>query len=197
MTAPDTSILTSPATVATGQTTTAYENPFIRVGTTPVRFPNGAVGNYSTVTIGTGRGVLIVPTATGVNGWDGVSYGMLAVHRFPVGATLLELPRGGADAGEGYLTAAIREAVEELGQCWGGATYQRLGLLHPDSGLLTTEVAVYTAHLQQAPAAGHVEEITGAAQVWIPAEQMPALIAGGNITDAMTLAALTLAAYAG
>ena len=197
MTAPDTSALTSPATVAAGETTTAYENPFIRVDTTPVTFPNGALGNYSTVTIGTGRGVVIVPTATGVNGWAGTSYGLLAVHRFPVGATLLEFPRGGADAGEGYLTAAIREAVEELGPCWGGATYQRLGLIHPVSGLLTTEVAVYAAHLAQAPAADHVEDITGAAQVWVPAARFPELIAAGRITDAMTLSALALASCAG
>lgn len=195
MTTPDTRTLTSPATVASGETTTAYENPFIRVDTTPVTFPNGALGNYSTVTIGTGHGVVIVPTAVGAAGHPGLSYGMLAVHRFPVDATLLEFPRGGADAGEGYLTAAIREAVEELGPCWASADYARLGLIHPDSGLLTTEVAVYAAHLEQAPAADHVEDITGAQQVWVPAGQLPELIAAGRITDAMTLSALTLAAH--
>lgn len=179
--------------VPAGERTTAYENPFIRVDTTPVCLPNGAVGNYSTVTIGTGHGVVIVPTATGGNGWAGTSYGLLTVHRFPVGATLLEFPRGGADAGEGYLTAAIREAVEELGPCWARADYRRLGLLHPDSELLTTQVAVYAAHLEHAPAADHVEDITGAAQVWVPVEQLAELIAVGRITDAMTLSALTLA----
>ncbi|GAA1747301.1 NUDIX hydrolase [Kocuria aegyptia] len=183
----------APATVAAGGSTTAYGNPFIRGDTTPVTFPNGAVGNYSTVTIGTGHGVLIVPTADGVAGIPGTSYGLLAVHRFPVSATLLEFPRGGADAGEGYLTAAIREAVEELGPYWARADYRRLGLLHPDSGLLTTQVAVYAAHLEHAPAAGHIEDITGATQVWIPAGQLTELITGGRISDAMTLAALALA----
>ena len=43
----------------------------------------------------------------------------------------------------------------------------------------------------------HVEDITGAAQVWVPAARFPELIAAGRITDAMTLSALALASCAG
>ncbi len=134
--------------------------------------------------------------ATGVNGWAGTSYGLLTVHRFPVGDTLLEFPRGGAGAGEDAAAAAVREMVEEMGPAWAGATLKRLGTIHPDSGLLTTEVTVYAAHLDYAPDTGHVEGITGAAQVWVSASGMPQLIGSGAITDAMTLAALALAVCA-
>ena len=90
----------------------------------------------------------------------------------------------------------MREAVEEMGPAWAGATLKRLGVIHPDSGLLTTEVAVYAAHLDAVPDTDHVEGITGAAQKWVPASALPQLISSGAITDAMTLSALTLAVCA-
>lgn len=192
-----TDLASAPAVLSTmpaGDTATVYANPFISVENTPVRFPNGKAGTYSTVTIGTGRGVLIVPMAK-APGWEGTSCGLLEVPRFPVGSTLLEFPRGGCEPGEDPEAAAAREAVEELGPGWERATFKRLGVMYPDSGLLTTEMTVYAARLDTVPDPGHVESLTAAAQQWIPISSVPTLVATGRIADGMTLAAITLASY--
>jgi ADP-ribose pyrophosphatase len=182
------------ATMPAGAPATVYANPFISVEDTPVRFPNGKAGTYTAVTIGTGRGVLVVPMI-GASGWAGASIGLLQVHRFPVGRTLLEFPRGGCEPGEEPEEAARREAVEELGDGWAYTRLQHLGVLYPDSGLLTTQMTVYAAHLETVPDPGHVKSLTGATQQWVSISKASALVATGHITDGMTLAAITLASY--
>lgn len=165
---------------------TVLENPFIRVDTDDVVFPNGNPGSYSVITSGTGMGVIVIPFAN-VHGQ--AHLGLVKQYRYPVKQFTLEFPRGGStdlDPAE-----AIRELVEETGLIAGSAT--RLGTIWPDTGILNTEVAVWkTAHNPQGLKPGHVEGETGGSLQWYSHGEIVGLMRQGRIRCGMTLAALAL-----
>jgi 8-oxo-dGTP pyrophosphatase MutT (NUDIX family) len=177
---------TVPGTIERLDGETVLENPFIRVDTDTVRFPNGAIGNYSTITSGTGLGVIAIPFVN----FRGVPHlGLVRQYRYPTGSFTLEFPRGGSD--DLSLDEAARELIEETGLDYGSAT--RLGTLRPDTGILTTEVSVWkTMHGKEHLRPGHVEDETGAKVEWHSYGEILGLVKGGKITCGMTLAALTL-----
>lgn len=165
---------------------TVLENAFIRVDTDAVRFPNGALGNYSTVTSGTGLGVIAIPF---VNFRGTPHLGLVRQYRYPTGEFTLEFPRGGSD--DLSLDEAARELIEETGLDYRAAT--RLGTLRPDTGILTTQVAVWkTMHSAEHLRPGHVEDETGAKVEWYSYGELLGMIRNGKITCGMTLAAVAL-----
>lgn len=177
---------TVPGTIERLDGRTVLENPFIRVDTDTVRFPNGAIGNYSTVTSGTGLGVIAIPF---VNFRGNAHLGLVRQYRYPAGQFTLEFPRGGSE--DLSLDEAARELVEETGLDYTSGTL--LGTLRPDTGILTTEVAVWkTVHGKEHLRPGHVEDETGAKIEWYSYGELLGLIRGGKITCGMTLAALAL-----
>ncbi|MCU6479014.1 NUDIX hydrolase [Arthrobacter sp. A2-55] len=178
----------TPATIERVGTHVAYENPFIRVDLDDVVFPNGARGSYSRVTLGTGLGVVAVPYAN----FRGIPYlGFVEQHRYPIDEVTLEFPRGGSD--DLSLSEAARELVEET-----GLTYQSghlLGFIRPDTGILTTKVAVWqTSHLLQSIESRHVEDETGCRLRWYSHGEVLGLIRNGRISCGITLAAFALLA---
>lgn len=177
---------TIPGTIERLDGETVLENPFIRVDTDTVRFPNGAIGKYSTITSGTGLGVIAIPFVN----FRGIPHlGLVRQYRYPTGAFTLEFPRGGSE--DLSLDEAARELIEETGLDYSSAT--RLGTLRPDTGILTTEVAVWkTVHGKEHLRPGHVEDETGAKVEWHSYGEILGLIRGGKITCGMTLAALSL-----
>lgn len=165
---------------------TVLENPFIRVDTDAVRFPNGALGNYSTVTSGTGLGVIAIPF---VNFRGTPHLGLVRQYRYPTGDFTLEFPRGGSD--DLSLDEAARELIEETGLDYRSAT--RLGTLRPDTGILTTQVAVWkTFHGIEHLRPGHIEDETGAKVEWYSYGELMGMVRYGKITCGMTLAAIAL-----
>lgn len=165
---------------------TVLSNGFVKVDTDRVRFPNGAIGNYSKVTSGAGLGVLAVPFVN----YRGSAYiGLVRQYRYPIGYHTLEFPRGGSlTLG---LEEAARELAEETGLQYRSAT--RVGTLRPDTGLLTTEVAVWkTVHQATDIRPDHIEHETGATVHWFSHGEVLGMIAGGKITCGMTLAAFAL-----
>lgn len=165
---------------------TVLENAFIRVDTDSVRFPNGALGNYSTVTSGTGLGVIAVPF---VNFRGTPHMGLVRQYRYPTGEFTLEFPRGGSD--DLSLDEAARELIEETGLDYRSAT--RLGTLRPDTGILTTQVAVWkTIHGPEHLRPGYVEDETGAKVEWYSYGELLGMIRNGKITCGMTLAAFAM-----
>ena len=71
-----------------------------------------------------------------------------------------------------------------------------LGVLHPDTGVLATTVAVWSAAVPWSDAmatSGRVEEESGAVVEWLPAGGWLGMVYSGQITRGMTLAAYTLA----
>lgn len=165
---------------------TVLENQFIRVDTDTVRFPNGAIGNYSTITSGTGLGVIAIPFVN----FRGIAHiGLVRQYRYPSGEFTLEFPRGGSD--DLSLDEAARELVEETGLDYSSGTL--LGTLRPDTGILTTRVAVWkTIHGTEHLRPGHIEDETGAKIEWYSYGHLLGMIRSGKITCGMTLAALSL-----
>lgn len=162
------------------------ENRFIRVDTDTVRFPNGSLGEYSVVTSGAGLGVIAVPF---INFRGNPHLGLVRQYRYPLKDFSLEFPRGGSD--DLSLDEAARELVEETGLEFHSAT--RLGTLRPDTGILTTEVAVWkTIHGASHLHPGYIEDETGASIEWYGFGEILGMVRSGRITCGMTLAALAM-----
>lgn len=166
---------------------TVYANPFVSLDTDAVRFPDGALGSYTTITVGAGVGVIAVPTVEqdGQRHW-----GLVRQYRYPTGEYSLEFPRGSSK--DLSANEAARELVEETGLSVGTAT--RLGEVRPDTGILTTRVAVWhTPMTTDSLSHEHEEAATGARLQWATDTQMRELVRHGQITCGMTLAAYALA----
>lgn len=177
---------TAPGIIEFLEGTTVLENRFIKVDTDAVRFPNGALGHYSTITSGTGLGVIAIPF---VNFRGTPHLGLVRQYRYPVGQFTLEFPRGGSD--DLSLDEAARELIEETGLDFTSGTL--LGTLRPDTGILTTEVAVWkTVHGIEHLRPGFVEDETGAKIEWYSFGQVTGMVRNGKITCGMTLAALAM-----
>lgn len=162
-----------------------FEDPFVSVEIDAVRFPDGHEGTHARVRSGLGRGaVAIVRSAQ--RGFARIAF--VQQDRYAVGRTTLELPRGGTD--EDTLAGVIREVSEELGIK--GVSPVLLGTIHPDTGLLTTEIDVYLVNTEGAPPAKHREAATGLEAVWAEPGEIAGWIRNGGITCGITLASLAL-----
>lgn len=163
-----------------------FANRFVRLDNDTVQFPDGTIGTYAVVTSGTGRGCVAVPVLNH-RGHDYI--GFVTQYRYPILAHSLELPRGGTK--DLSSDEAAREMAEEMGLPTGSSQY--LGRVRPDTGLLSTDVAVW---LMRQPASSlnntHVEEETGAYTSWIHYGDVLGLMRSDRITCGITLAALGL-----
>ncbi|HEX9086741.1 MAG TPA: NUDIX hydrolase [Arthrobacter sp.] len=184
ITEPDTTTAGHPIQRIAGRT--VLENPFLRVDTDDVVFPNGAPGAYSVVTSGTGLGVIAVPFVN----FRGIAYlGLVRQYRYPMKDYTLEFPRGGSD--NLSLAEAARELVEETGLQATSAT--PLGIIWPDTGILSTQVSVWkTTHASNGLRPEHVEDETGAHVLWYTHGEIIGMIRRGWIRCGMTLASLAL-----
>jgi ADP-ribose pyrophosphatase len=139
-----------------------------------VEFPSGARGKYHRVTSGTGLGVVVMPLFRG-------RVALVSQHRHPLGKVMWELPRGGADS-----TEVASEAVRELSEETGGHVREltSLGVVHPDSGLLTTTVHLFLAELtgDDLRPLDEVEDLR-----WVEVADLDRVLLE-EVTDALTLA---------
>ncbi len=109
-------------------------------------------------------------------------------YRPAIAAWSWELPRGMGEDGDPLVDAA-RELREETGLV--AASVRMLGFIYPNTGLLRTRVAVVGAQIVDVrPTSepdGEIAELR-----WVDAAALSALIACGDITDGLSLAALML-----
>lgn len=103
----------------------------------------------------------------------------------------LEAPRGYGGIGENSETCAIRELYEETGFLLSAENLERIGLIRPNTAILSSSIPVYFIESNQALRINETDsEICNV--VCIPKEDIHKEVASGKITDGITLAALSL-----
>ena len=171
----------------------AYSEPtnrWVKVYFDHVRFPNGFEGRYNRIIEGNGTpGVAILPLRNN-------TVGLVRQDRYPIEREVWEIPRGFGDSGDQFADAR-REIEEETGLV--PCELIKLGVVHPNSGLLASAVNIFAAlctedHLREVARSldGEVIEFR-----WFAVSDVFDHIKGGYITDAFTIVAITHARLKG
>lgn len=165
-----------------------YCNDYVSVYDDEVEFgPTGRTGSYLRIVESDGAaGVLGVPVCRG-------RVGLVLTYRYPAQAWEWGFPRGFAH-GSDPQDSIRAELVEELGA--EPESLRVVGVMTPNSGLLSTRVVVFLAEYAQESRAptdrGEVERIR-----WVTADELFQELRNGDIQDGMTLAAVALAVASG
>lgn len=114
---------------------------------------------------------------------------LVKVFRYPTGVFSIEVPAGSSE-NEDLLAAAKRELAEETGLI--ARTWVKLGVIYPAVGFLNQPNHIFLAtNLKQTSNNRQAEEgIKETLVISLP--KIMRLIAQGKITDAQTIAAITL-----
>lgn len=157
-----------------------------------VELPNGHSYEMSVVTPGTGVGSIIVPLAR----HRGMVYvGLVEQWRETLQQRTIELPRGGtSDLSQ---EEALREANEEIGTEIDSLRF--VGTISPDTGLLTTKVAVWIGAYPREVLDKKITRPNENDMVlrWEPAAVADGLLMRQPVVCSMSVAALHLVARTG
>lgn len=165
------------------ESTTVYENPWMRVYEDRVVNPGGGENRYGWVHF-RNRAVAIVPLDTRR---DGDHTWLVGQDRYTLGEYSWELPMGGAPLAEDPLAAAKRELREETGLT--ARRWRELMRLHTSNSITDEVGIVYVAEdLAEGPTA--FEETEDLAIRRLPLAEAVAMCLDGRITDAISVAAL-------
>jgi ADP-ribose pyrophosphatase len=165
------------------------EDEYVRIVRDPVVFPDGHEGTYLRIVELSGLeqpvGAAVLPIL------DDTVY-LRRMYRHALRSWELEIPRGFRNPGHSLDATAIAELDEEL-----GLTVRELiplGVIAPNSGLLSSTVAVFCAFVgeNQANSRPEANEAMGEI-VRLSADELADAIKEGVIRDAFTLSALHLA----
>jgi ADP-ribose pyrophosphatase len=154
-----------------------YRNPWLAVHVHEIIHPTGAPGEHIAIEAGRASAVLVV---------DGDAFVLAAQARFAADARMLEIVKGGADAGEDALACAQRELREELGLL--AEDWVPLGITYELPSIIEEPVALFLARdIRQVSSAP--EEVEAIDAVRIPIDDAYRAARDGRIDDAVTLAA--------
>lgn len=109
--------------------------------------------------------------------------------RYPLGRFLLEIPAGGIDPGEGPIDSVRRELQEEIGYL--PRKIDKLGGFYAIPGYGTEYIHCFLA-TDLVPARLVAEDTDDIELVRVSRDEIPRLIASGEICDAKSIAALLM-----
>jgi 8-oxo-dGTP pyrophosphatase MutT (NUDIX family) len=160
-----------------------YRNQFASIYDDEVAFADGREGRYLRVLESDGDPSVAILAVSGGRA------ALVRTYRYALGSWEWAIPRGFAHGGDPVVSAR-EELEEELGQP--PADLIRIGAVTPNSGLIQGHVEILLA-TYAAPAivpadTGEVAEIR-----WVPLSALYGEIASGQIQDAFTISALTIA----
>lgn len=155
-----------------------YRNPWLAAEVHDIIHPSGVQGEHLLV---------VTPPCSAVVIADGGDLLFARQPRFAAQAEIVEIVKGGAEPGETPLECAQREAREELGVV--AAHWQPLGRLYEIPSLVNEPIELFLArgieHVDT-----ELEEVESIELVRIPEEVAIGAAASGQLTDAVTVAAL-------
>jgi 8-oxo-dGTP pyrophosphatase MutT (NUDIX family) len=161
-----------------------YENPWLRFEAHDIIHPNGTRGEH---------GLVVPPEAVGVVVLDGDDVLLVRQARFAIDASVIEVVKGGAHAGEAALAAAKRELREELGRI--ATRWEPLGAAHEIPSVVSVCVNLFLAR-DLTSTATDFEAVESIEPVRMPFADALHAAATGALTDAISVVALFRAAYA-
>lgn len=164
----------------------AYENAWLTLYHDEVIRPDGKPGIYGVVHY-RNVAVGVVP----IDGRDRIA--LVGQHRYPLDLMSWEIPEGGSPLDEDPLDGAKRELREETGLEACG--WERLGTYHL-SNSVSDEVAVLYVATGLTKGTADPDPTEDLELRWVEFSEAMAMLARGEITDAMTVIALQAVALA-
>jgi ADP-ribose pyrophosphatase len=166
------------------------DNKWVKLYYDHVRFTNGEEGYYNRIVENDGKqGVAILPIAKGF-------IGLVRQFRYPISSVVWEIPRGFGETDYPKVDAT-RELLEETGIRVDPKDIIDLGLVHPNSGLLTSVVRIFAVIFDQMPLISYQTNVEISEFAWIKYEDVLAKVSTGEISDSFTLSALLRAQLKG
>lgn len=158
----------------------AYENPWIKVSHEEVITPKGTDGIYGVVHF-KNMAIGIVPIDAEGNTW------LVKQSRYTLNQYTWEIPEGGCPEGENPLAAAKRELEEEVGLT--AYTWEQLMTLHTSNSVTDEFCTVFVAR-DLMPGTQQLEATEDIEIKKLPLQEAIAMVMRGEITDAISVAAL-------
>lgn len=160
----------------------AYENPWVTVYHDAVTRPDGQPGIYGVVHFAN-----VAVGVVAIDADDRVA--LVGQHRYPLDEPSWEIPEGGSPRAEdGPLAGARRELLEETGV--EAREWRLLGRYHLSNSVSDEVALLYVATdlvLGEAALDGSEADLTVR---WVPFAEVMAMVARGEITDAMSVLGL-------
>lgn len=159
-----------------------YTSEWLSLRLARVELPRGAAFTHHLIRMRfPAAGIVIADPARGVL--------LLHRHRFITDTWGWEIPAGRVEDGETFEQAVEREAIEETG--WRPHEIEPLGFSYPSNGLVDQQFRYFTA--RGAAQVGEPEPDETDRVEWFAADEVRALIAGGEIPDGLSVTALGIA----
>ncbi len=156
----------------------AYRNRWVSVEVHEIVHPSGVEGEHLTI---------VTPAASAVVAVDGDELVFARQPRFAAQLSIVEIVKGGAEAGESALACAQRELQEELGLQAG--SWEPLGEVYEIPSIVARPVALFLARDLSA-CSGTQEDVESISPVRMRLAAAFDSALRGEVCDAVTLAAL-------